>query len=474
MKNIIKSIVLVVLFSLILFPFGKTLAQETTDTDKKFLTYVGGIGCPHCAVISPFLHEKVNSGDVIMIEYEMYKNLANASVLNDFADNYQTSLGIPLIVFDKVNKEAGDAPIKSNWDTMYSNVLPGIVHLPDGSSVEWENLSLNDLRRYPNIYGINRIAIRKSITTVSDEQNTMIKNFISERDINVAVEGLEGKSVRPSKFSNPGGTIEFDNAMEVNGWLLQWDGPSVDGTNDSTSSSTDGTNSGALTIGKTIALALADSVNPCAISVLALMLLSIVTYNPGNRKQVLLSGLAFVLAVVVMYLLYGFLIVKAFEFIQSIAEIKLYLYRGLGAVAIILGLLEIKDYFKYKPGGVATEMPMSMRPKMQNLIAKVTSPVGAFGMGLFVTLFLLPCTIGPYIILGGLIAEGGFVPAIPYLLLYNLIFVLPMIIITLIVFFGSKKVEDISDWRERNVRKMHLIAGIAMLAIGILMVTGII
>ncbi len=302
----------------------------------------------------------------------------------------------------------------------------------------------------------------------------MIKNFIGIENIEEAIKGLEGKSVNPSRVSYPGGSLTFENAIEINGWLLQWDGPSVEGSSTDTTASEVTTSGSTISLGKTVGLALADSVNPCALSVLALVLLSIITYNPGSRKQVLFSGLAFVLAVIVMYLFYGFLIVKAFEFIQSIALVKLYIYKGLAVVAILLGLLELRDYFRYKPGGIGTEMPLFLRPKVQSLIARVTSPLGAFGLGLFVTLFLLPCTIGPYIILGGMVAESGFLTAMPYLLLYNLIFVLPMVIVVLLIFFGSKRVEDISDWREKNVRKLHLIAGIALLTIGLLMFFGII
>jgi cytochrome c biogenesis protein CcdA len=203
------------------------------------------------------------------------------------------------------------------------------------------------------------------------------------------------------------------------------------------------------------------------------MLIAITTYNPKDRKQILFSAGAFILAVIVMYMLYGFLIIKAFQFLQSITVFKNYLYKGLGIAALILGLLEIKDFIKYKPGGVGTEMPMFLRPKVQNVISKITSPTGAFGLGLFVTLFLLPCTIGPYVILGGMLSTLDYIKASPYLLVYNLIFVLPMIAISFILFFGTKNIEDISDWRNSNVRKMHLISGVLMSILGIVMLFGL-
>ncbi|MFA5623022.1 MAG: cytochrome c biogenesis CcdA family protein [Candidatus Dojkabacteria bacterium] len=467
--------IFIMLLLLILFLIPSVLqvsAQESTQ--PKFAVYFGGIGCPHCARVTPVLLKRVQEGEMIVMEYEIYKNLANSQALSGYADSYGLSLGVPQIMFDRELKYSGDTPILNNLDEMIQNAPQGEIFLADGKSVSFEDLNLSDLTRYPTFYSKDRIAIRKSLTKLTDEQNNQIKNFISSSTIKEAITDLNGKKSKTEKAEYSGGSLKFENALEVNGWLLQWNGESLEGgssavTNETTSSSTQG-----VSIGKTILLGLADSVNPCAISVLALMLIAIVTYNPGNRKQVLLAGLSFVLAVVIMYLFYGYLIITAFQFIQSLASIKLYIYKALGVGAIILGILELKDYFKYKPGGVGTEMPLFLRPKVNKIISKVTSPIGAFGMGLFVTVFLLPCTVGPYIILGGLLAEQGFINAIPMLLLYNLIFVLPMIAVTIIVFLGSKRAEDVKDWKEKNVRKMHLIAGALMLLIGVLMVFGVI
>ena len=84
----------------------------------------------------------------------------------------------------------------------------------------------------------------------------------------------------------------------------------------------------------------------------------------------------------------------------------------------------------------------------------------------------MPCTIGPYIIASGLLSELGFLAALPWLLYYNIIFILPMIIITLIVFFGLTRVEDVSAWKEKNIRKLHLIAGILLVLVGVALLIG--
>lgn len=220
-------------------------------------------------------------------------------------------------------------------------------------------------------------------------------------------------------------------------------------------------------------LALADSVNPCAIAVLTMVLVSILIQNPERKRKVLYAGLAFVASVFFGYLFYGAVIIQFFNiFAQWLRENSNYVYDGLAILAMILGALNIKDYFSYQPGGIATEMPLFMRPRLKLIIQRMTSPTGAFIIGFLVTLFLLPCTIGPYIIASGLLAELGFLGALPWLLYYNLIFILPMLGITLIVYFGLSQVEDIEGWKARNIRKLHLTAGILLFLVGFSLIIG--
>jgi len=213
-------------------------------------------------------------------------------------------------------------------------------------------------------------------------------------------------------------------------------------------------------------LALADSISPCAIAVLTMILMSILIKNPGKKEKVLYAGLSFILAVYVGYLFYGIIIV---QFFKSFAEV---LRDNSGFVFMIIGALNIKDYFLYKKGGIATEMPIFLRPKVKKIIDGITSPFGAFFTGFLITLFLLPCTIGPYIVASGLLADKIFLIAIFWLLYYNLVFVLPMLIIVGIIYFGFVKVDEVSGWKESNIRLLHLIAGILLFVVGFSLLIG--
>lgn len=227
-----------------------------------------------------------------------------------------------------------------------------------------------------------------------------------------------------------------------------------------------------LTLPKIFSLAAVDAVNPCALAVLVMMLFAILALAPKKRHNILLAGLAFTTSVFVMYLFYGLVIIRFFQLIQALTSIKLWLYKVLGLVAIVLGILNIRDFIRYKPGGFLTEMPMFLRPKLQNFMFKVTSPKGAFVVGAFVTVFLLPCTVGPYVICGGILCPLSLLEATPWLLLYNLIFILPMLAITTACYIGFTTVENVSGWKEKNIRYLHLIAGIIIFGLGIAMLLG--
>jgi len=226
---------------------------------------------------------------------------------------------------------------------------------------------------------------------------------------------------------------------------------------------------------KIIGLAFVNAINPCGLAALVLVLITILLANENKRHKVLLGGFSFVAAVFIGYLIYGMIIIKIFSgFAEFAATVTPYIKYVLSIFAIILGILNIKDYIKYQPGGLATEMPLRFRPLMKIVIKRITGPMGAFFAGLFVTVFLLPCTMGPYIIASGELASRTLINAIPYLLLYNLIFVLPMIAITIAVYYGLSSAEKVSEWRDKNIKRIHLVAGLVLVALGVLMITGII
>lgn len=210
-----------------------------------------------------------------------------------------------------------------------------------------------------------------------------------------------------------------------------------------------------------ISASLVDAINPCAFAVL-LILLSTVLAQKSSRKRVVASGLAFSLAVFVSYLLMGLGVYTA---LASAGTSNVFT-TVVGILAIVLGLFNLKDWLWYGKTP-PLEVPMSWRPKMAGVIERVTSPAGALVAGFLVSLFLLPCTSGPYIVVLGLLAENPMdAQLLWYLVIYNLVFILPMLAITFFVAYGLK-IDTLAMLREQHIDKLHLIAGLLLIGIGV-------
>jgi cytochrome c biogenesis protein CcdA/glutaredoxin len=220
-----------------------------------------------------------------------------------------------------------------------------------------------------------------------------------------------------------------------------------------------------LTLTAVVVAALVDAINPCAFAVLILLITAVL--GAGHRLRVLYSGLAFSLAIFISYYLMGLGLYSA----VAAAGVTEALYVVVGVLAILIGLFNLKDYLWYGKWFVM-EVPLSWRPTLQRIIHRVTSAPGAFLTGFVVSLFLLPCTSGPYIVIIGLLGETAErAGALLWLLLYNAIFIAPMIAITAAVYFGLTTAEKAEAWRSRHLRALHLVAGTVILLLGVAMLT---
>lgn len=218
--------------------------------------------------------------------------------------------------------------------------------------------------------------------------------------------------------------------------------------------------------------ALVDSINPCAIAVLVILMMALLA--SGGPKRALKAGIAFSISIFISYLLFGIGIFSLLKTVIGLfAEIKIYFYIIIGLLAVGVGIANIKDYFWYGKLGFVWEIPRSWRPTVKSILKKVTSPVGAFLVGFVISLFELPCTGGPYLFVLGLLAEKtAFFTALPLLIYYNLFFILPLIVVTILIYKGMETTE-IDAWKERNIKRIHLITGIVMLALGIAVLAGV-
>lgn len=219
-----------------------------------------------------------------------------------------------------------------------------------------------------------------------------------------------------------------------------------------------------------VGFALIDSINPCVIGVLLLLISMLL--KAKRRRAILVNGSVYTIGVYVTYLIGGVTLLAVFNAVRSIQQISQMFYMIIGIFVLIAAFLEIKDYFWY---GRWFDLAIPHRfVKHVESGAKSThaSLISAFLFGSLVTLVELPCTGAPYLAIITLMSQSGvqFASAFLLLLLYNLVFIAPLIVIIYMAYkgIGYKKMEM---WRKDNRGTMRLIVGILLLVISVWIIT---
>lgn len=215
------------------------------------------------------------------------------------------------------------------------------------------------------------------------------------------------------------------------------------------------------TIGLVLASAAIDSINPCAIGVLILMV-SVILGQGGGTRKLIINGLAYIFAIFATYLIAGLGLIYAFTTIPIV--IAEYLSLAVGSLVVLAALLEIKDYFWYGKG-FSLQIPKYFADKIHEYSTKKTSLFGVMLLGAFVAAVELPCTGAPYLAIITILRIDFNLAAFGLMVLYNLIFVAPLLIILFMV-AGGTKISAVSKWKEDGKGNMRLLMGLLLAALG--------
>jgi thiol-disulfide isomerase/thioredoxin len=215
----------------------------------------------------------------------------------------------------------------------------------------------------------------------------------------------------------------------------------------------------------TIVLAALDSFNPCAFFIL-IFLLTLLVYLQSKRRMLLVGGI-FIFFSGLFYFLFMFvmfntlLITKSFVSMISVA---------VGIVAVCIGLLNIKDFFFQKKGpslSIPDEKRSLTFKKIRKLV-KSPSLLTMLGATIFlaisVNFYELLCTLGLPMIYSARLAEENLplTGYYTYLLFYNVVYVIPLLIILLLFTFTLGKMK----LTERQGKKLKLVSGIMIFSFG--------
>ncbi|MBI4385341.1 hypothetical protein HY573_00750, partial [Candidatus Parcubacteria bacterium] len=172
-------------------------------------------------------------------------------------------------------------------------------------------------------------------------------------------------------------------------------------------------------------------------------------------------GAAYIVGIFVVYLFIGLGILQALHLFNTphfMAKVGAALLIALGGINVV------NEFFPSFP--VKLRIPAAAHGKMANLMEKASVPT-AFLLGGLVGLCEFPCTGGPYLMVLGLLHDQAtFASGLGYLVLYNLIFVLPLAVILLLA-SDPTLLRKVQEWKRAETKNMRLWGGLVMILLGL-------
>lgn len=221
--------------------------------------------------------------------------------------------------------------------------------------------------------------------------------------------------------------------------------------------------------------ALADGINPCAISTLV-FLVSVLTMAKARGGHILRMGGAFCAATFITYTAIGLGLLGALHRLEQFPAVRAAVEHVLIAALLLLSLLSFRDAFRYRASQDAKDITLQLPARIRNTIHRLLRQgigekaqiTGSFAIGILVTGLESVCTGQMYVPTLALIVKSGSrsAEALLLLLLYNAIFVLPLVLVLALTWRGLQ-LKRVIDWSARNVFVSKLLLGSLFFALAL-------
>lgn len=239
-----------------------------------------------------------------------------------------------------------------------------------------------------------------------------------------------------------------------------------------------------------IGAGLVDGVNPCAFTVI-IFFISFLTIMGYKRREMLLIGSAYIAAVFFTYLVIGLGLFRAFYCLNVFYWLSKALYVLVGALSVFLGVLALRDFSLYKKTGsaegIALQLPAVIKKKIHDIVSRYYRQpskdmkraiggliVSALVVGFLISLLEAVCTGQLYLPTIVMVLKEGTLRsrAIFYLLLYNLMFILPLVAVLVLAFLGATS-KDFEHFVKKHLGFIKLAMAAVFLALGAALLLGL-
>ena len=225
---------------------------------------------------------------------------------------------------------------------------------------------------------------------------------------------------------------------------------------------------------------LIDGINPCAFAVIVFFVSFLAVYG-YRKREIIYVGTSYCLAVFITYLLIG---LGLFNFLYSLAgfytAIKIFYYFIAGFCFMLSGLA-LYDYLRFKKTketeGLILQLPGFLKKRINETIGSrlrnkkeegaFSLCISAFVVGFLVSLLEAVCTGQVYLPTIVLILKSTHLrlKAFTYLIVYNLMFILPLVCVFVLSLLGLSS-QKFNEFLKANMAVIKLLMCFLFLLLG--------
>ena len=222
-----------------------------------------------------------------------------------------------------------------------------------------------------------------------------------------------------------------------------------------------------------LAAGLVDGLNPCAFATM-IFFVSYMAIAKRRGREILFVGGAFTLGVFLAYLLIGLGFLTAIKSLSFLVTVAKAVYLATAVFCFGLAAVSVRDFVRIRRGGLA-EMSLQLPGYLKDRIHKVVREqarvrrfvLAAFASGFVISLLELLCTGQVYL------PTIVFVVGVPelraqatlYLVLYNLMFIVPLVGIFVLAYFGTTS-RDLTRFLQKRAATIKLAMAAVFAALG--------
>lgn len=230
------------------------------------------------------------------------------------------------------------------------------------------------------------------------------------------------------------------------------------------------------------AAGLIDGINPCAFSVI-IFFISFLALQGYRKRALVVIGLTFISAVFITYLLIGLGLFSFLYRLEGFWLVSRVINFSIGVFSIVLGMLSLYDFFKFKKTnkteGLILQLPQAVKAQIHSVIGRhyrnknggaqksiFGLVISALVTGFLVSILEAVCTGQTYLPTIVFILKNHYdLKALAYLLIYNLMFVMPLLVIFFMALWGATS-EQFTKFLRSHLLSIKMLLALLFFTLG--------